>query len=585
MSAASSSSKGFVGYLKGLFRKSDASNTAVADVQPRSPEPPAPRAPVLPVHPQSGNGNGNNHGSFNGIRIPLQAILATLPLELSARVIQKEVGDLTVPVGYDRILSQLGSGMVKVNFGEIRLAAPHVFSPGTNCDRVVIVLPLGEILPRLKPAMLMRRPCQKQIEVPADIVSPFGAQGEGLVFSVGSPKSESHATPSLAVPASHSTVTPGAALARARGPLPATAPNLPEQIFKRAPAPSIAPTSDPVTPSSVPPSVAVTPPSSPLPPKDSAPATKSYFSSMPVPRAIKPAQPTQPEPGTPNSVDATTLLMSLSSLAQNWPEALRKEIVQVNLTDARLALPAGLIEAALKRGWVSFPWKTIRTWIRPSPVTAMSANDNMDLELPLNVLAPLFLAYQKATDKPHQKVTIDEAIPNLFFGLPKPDSPAAENLAAPTAKPADTNYYVWDDVSETAHVDESEIKRNAPTGTDFVRRCATPNEIVSRAAALDGVAGALIALPDGLMVASRIPTELNGDTLAAFLPQIFAKVSQTTRELRMGELNNLNFTVGNVPWKIFRVNAVFFATFGRAGEPLPTAQLSALAVELDHRNK
>ena len=86
-------------------------------------------------------------------------------------------------------------------------------------------------------------------------------------------------------------------------------------------------------------------------------------------------------------------------------------------------------------------------------------------------------------------------------------------------------------------------------------------------------------------MASQIPPELNGDTLAAFLPQIFSKVSQTTRELRMGELNNLNFTVGNVPWKIFRVNAIFFAAFGRAGEALPTGQLVALAAELDHKNK
>jgi len=134
-------------------------------------------------------------------------------------------------------------------------------------------------------------------------------------------------------------------------------------------------------------------------------------------------------------------------------------------------------------------------------------------------------------------------------------------------------------------VDETEFKRKSATGTDFIVKYATPNEIVSRAAALDGVAGALIALPDGLMVANRIPPELNGDTLAAFLPQIFSKVSQTTKELRMGELNNLSFTVGNVPWKIFRVNAIYFAAFGRVGEALPTAPLAALAAELDRKNK
>ena len=78
---------------------------------------------------------------------------------------------------------------------------------------------------------------------------------------------------------------------------------------------------------------------------------------------------------------------------------------------------------------------------------------------------------------------------------------------------------------------------------------------------------------------------MNGDTLAAFLPHIFGKVTQCTKELRMGELNNLSFTVGNVPWKVFRVNAIYFAAFGRPGEPLPGVQLAALAGELDHRAK
>jgi predicted regulator of Ras-like GTPase activity (Roadblock/LC7/MglB family) len=144
---------------------------------------------------------------------------------------------------------------------------------------------------------------------------------------------------------------------------------------------------------------------------------------------------------------------------------------------------------------------------------------------------------------------------------------------------------VWDDSHDTARIHESEVKRGPTPGTKFVAKYATPNEVVSRAAGLDGVAGALIALPDGLMVANRLPPDLNADTLAAFLPQIFGKVSQCTKELRMGDLNNLNFTVGNVPWKIFRVNAIFFAAFGQAGVPLPTAQLAALAAELDHKPK
>jgi predicted regulator of Ras-like GTPase activity (Roadblock/LC7/MglB family) len=206
----------------------------------------------------------------------------------------------------------------------------------------------------------------------------------------------------------------------------------------------------------------------------------------------------------------------------------------------------------------------------------------------LKVVAPPFLARQKETAKFRKKVSVDDEIPNLFFGFPRPESGSA-TVASPTstaaaAQPADTNFYIWDDGSEQLRVQDDAQVGSSP-GTKFVAKYATPNEVVSRASALDGVAGALIALPDGLMVASRVSPDLNGDTLAAFLPQIFGKVNQCTKELRMGELNNVNFTVGNVPWKIFRVNAIFFAAFGRAGEPLPTAQLAALAVELDHRPK
>ena len=151
------------------------------------------------------------------------------------------------------------------------------------------------------------------------------------------------------------------------------------------------------------------------------------------------------------------------------------------------------------------------------------------------------------------------------------------------AKLADSNYYIWGETNDAPRLDETEYKRSQRPATDFTSRYATPQEIVTRALALPGVVGALVALPDGLRVASQIPSDLNGDTLAAFLPQIFDRVSQSTKELRMGSLNNINFTVGNVPWKIFRVNAVYFAAFGCAGEPLPAVQLAALAAELDRK--
>ena len=357
--------------------------------------------------------------------------------------------------------------------------------------------------------------------------------------------------------------------------------------------------------------------------------------TMPAAPVI-PMAPQQAAPVAPAAPEVC-VNVPLMMLTESWPEVLRGEIEQLHLTQAQLALPVRLVEPALKQGRIAFPWSVVRSWIRPAPLPTVSAHDGMVLELPLRVIAPLFIARQRNAGGPRQKVQVNEKIPNLFFGFPQPDSapepaapvapapaafappppaPAAPIPMAPVSMPApvqqipqeipevifqpkaaapaaaqprppvptDTNFYVWGEAGETPIGEATEVRRTSP-GTDFLSRYATPNEVVSRAASLDGVAGALVALPDGLMVASKLSPDLNGDTLAAFLPHIFGKVNQCTKELRMGELNNLNFTVGNVPWKIFRVNAIFFAAFGTAGKPLPTAQLAALAGELDRKKQ
>jgi len=552
------------------------------------PKPSAPPKPVRVAPPTDSNG-----GDSTKVRIPLQAIVAVLPLEVRTRVVrQADLTDVMVPVPVDTIVSQLGSGVVTMPFGEIRQAAPRIFSSSTNCDHVEVGMPLGEILTRLDPVLLARRASQKKVNVPAEITSPFGKLGLGLTISTGNAKT---GTPTTApVRGASSSSAPAARPQSFTMRQPSA---VPDHIFKRAAAPSrsedasVTPIS-PIVPASPVAGTPVTPvkpvaPATPTPTPASRP--KDFLSAPPVPRAVRPATPVSSAPIPPGTTDESPpLSVSLSSLAESWPQGVRQEIVRFNLANARVTLPARQVEAALKNGRVMFTWKTLRALAEPASPLQPSAYDATELELPLSVLAPLFLARKKSEAKSQQRTAIDETIPNLFFGLPQaePVAPPPPAAAPQANKVVDTNFYIWDDVSDTARVDETEFKRKMETGgTDFVARYATPNEIVSRAAALDGVAGALIALPDGLMVANRIPPDLNGDTLAAFLPQIFAKVSQTTKELRMGELNNLHFTVGNVPWKIFRVNAIFFAAFGRAAEALPTGPLAALAAELDHKNR
>jgi predicted regulator of Ras-like GTPase activity (Roadblock/LC7/MglB family) len=596
-----------------------------------------------------------------GIRLPLYTIISVLPLELKTRIRLTMVADIYVNIPLEQVLVQLGSGVVKITFGELRsMVAPDVFAPQTDLDETEIPLPLNEILPQINPAMIARRQSQRQVQVPEDIHGPFGKDLAGVSLAdpratkpvapapsaqapaprevkLSPPTPQARPVPPVRPTAAVPLAKPAAPIAPAKpaAPVPPLKPATPIQFNPpKAPAPKAptpaqvpAPESDPIpmipfrssissTPTPRPPTA--TPSGSP-PVRPSLPSSRGV-GATPLP-AVASRLPATPSNGNGHPVAArhaqaapaasaapdVFLSVPIAALCESWPEVLRSEIEQLNLSEAHVALPVKFIEPALKQGKIAFTWKVLRSWIRPATLPTVSAHDGMVLELPLRIIAPLFLARQKKGSQSNQKVEVDEKIPNLFFGFPQGESAAAavEEAVAPAPAPApavqaseeteanfapvsksngmvDTNFYTWNESSDAPQVDESAAKKTSP-GTDFLTRYATPNEVVSRAAALDGVAGALVALPDGLMVASKLSADLNGDTLAAFLPHIFGKVSQCTKELRMGELNNLHFTVGNVPWKIFRVNAIFFAAFGNAGQPLPTAQLAALAGELDRK--
>jgi len=627
-----------LGFLKKLVRRPSATS---ADESAMSTSQPAPApAPIYSSAPTKVFFDGPQpqprktapppvRHNGKGMEISLQKILSSLPLELQPRVVQADVGDVTLSVPLEKVLAQLSRGVVRISFGELRQAVPEVFTLENDRDRVLVQLPLEDILSNLNPALIARRRVQRQVEVPSEISSPFDVESQALVFDGGAGESEPEPTPAPfpprhsaltssppaapshpVAPSHHTTLTPPAApppspVIRPRfspavpsNQPPAQAPLKPQAFAPAPPPPQLKPQAFAPAPPPPPPAAPVNPMAPPsarkpapeprLPSPETqvpiAPAIppgpgvlRDFHSAPPAPAPAQFAAPTRP------AHEPEPLLVALMSLAEAWPEPVRKEIVDLKLVEAKVALPTSAVEQALKQGRIAFSWKTLRSWIKPAVLPAVSAHDGAVLELPLKIVAPLFLARQRSAAKAPQKVAVDEEIPNLFFGFPQPEQ--AVSPAAATARPADTNYYVWNDSADTVHVHESDVKRGPSPGTKFVAKYATPNEVVSRAGGLEGVAGALIALPDGLMVASHLSPDLNGDTLAAFLPQIFGKVSQCTKELRMGDLNNLNFTVGNVPWKIFRVNAIFFAAFGRAGEPLPTAQLAALAAELDHKPK
>jgi predicted regulator of Ras-like GTPase activity (Roadblock/LC7/MglB family) len=108
----------------------------------------------------------------------------------------------------------------------------------------------------------------------------------------------------------------------------------------------------------------------------------------------------------------------------------------------------------------------------------------------------------------------------------------------------------------------------------------TPQEIVEKTSSLRGVAGALITTVDGLPVAFQLPSNLNGNAVAAFIPQMYTRITQYTRDLKLGDAKHLTILVENVPLQIFKSGSVYFTALGKANENLPKPQLTAIAAAL-----
>jgi predicted regulator of Ras-like GTPase activity (Roadblock/LC7/MglB family) len=108
----------------------------------------------------------------------------------------------------------------------------------------------------------------------------------------------------------------------------------------------------------------------------------------------------------------------------------------------------------------------------------------------------------------------------------------------------------------------------------------TPSEIVENTVKLPGVAGAIVALQEGLPVASSLPEGVKSDVVAAFLPQIFARLNQYSGEMKLGEVDDLLFTTHGAHCQIYRLGFVYLAVLGKPGESLPWAELRLISEEL-----
>ena len=568
------------------------------------------------------------------VELPLAPILEKLPADLRARITMPlaELGEASISISAGQILPQLAGGAVRITFGQLHAAAPTLFNVGEDYDSLAVSLPLDLVLARLNRRWLSRSGVQKKIETPQEVENVF-IRRSAEVAPAAAPSKQGvlAATPRQEVAAKAAPATPAITPPPA-APAPQIATSGTQIKLRMVPA-TPAPETPTGSPTPIRPTGPATPPASvrPAAPLPHAPAVRtvsptpiraaapaaSPASVRPVaplppqapsvravsPTPIRPAAPIHsPSPATPAAPARSTgsgtpspasLLVPLSPLTEKWPEALRHELAQHDLADATVALPLDAVEAGLKRGIVVLFWRELRGRIHPTPLTAVSVHDGAALELPLKVIAPLFIAQKRPAARSRSAGELDRSIPDLFVSAaPKaaaPASPPEPASVPPGPKKGDTNYYVWEDknerpVAEPAEAKPSETRLETPATEPACGRSLPPREIIRQAMALSGVAGAMVVLHDGLMVACELPPYLNADAAAAFLPQIFDRLSQCAGELRMGALTHLRFNLGNVSWQVFRLNSVFFAVFGRDGETPPEAQLASLAAELD-RNR
>jgi len=782
------------GAFSKLFKKSEPAPPAARST---GPQPPPRGTGPLPKDETAGRAAvprppGGQVGGGEALVVPYSAIIKLIPQELWGKLAPAGVAGYNYTIPRKSVLEQLPHGAVKVSFGELRRNAPSgVFINTAGEDTRLVDLPLAEILAQLHPDSLSRRPDQGRVVISTEVPDLFGARGERLAPLRVMEKKEvgttSFARQKGAAPAAPKPIAPIAPLPLPNNaaPLPAAPAPAPvirmQPVAPNAPAPSASPRPAAPIPFSLPkqttaPTPSAAPPVRPLPQKPMAPAPVAGVAPVvPIPQPIAPPAPVAPAPQiAAEPPSAAPFLIALAVVAESWPDGVRQELAQLKIPDAKIALPPVDICEGLKRGRVQYSWRTLRSWIQPTPFYATpSPHDELMLELPLRTLTPLFLdfirsnpvnrqvadaeniteffrkAEQASATSPElmqplftpaappapqpiaptvpvpppgftppapaapasaavpvvvpsaggpaleptiengsiclpisliangwpepvmrdiasfglgnsrieipipsveagvkagrlefvwrelcgwlnppskpalvsinaenritlplgliaplflksrgagqarKRTSVAQDIPDLFNAAGKPIAPsmaAAQATAAPAAVEPAAPAAATPAPASVPSPAAVPVQKKTPTNlselfNEPAKKSWTPNEIVQRTTQLPNVAGALIALQDGLLVATNMPSDLKTDTIAAFVPQIFGRMNQYSKELQMGDTKAVSFTVECGTVQVYNAGIIYFAAFGKSAALLPLAELELIAAELGRHTK
>ena len=527
-------------------------------------------------------------GGVEVASLPLRAILEKLPPELRAIVNQLPDPSVKIVLPVNTILKQLATGAVKMSLASLLRQAPQgTFKTTVGEEKQMVEVPLAEVFKCVDAARLGRRTDQRRYDVPEDVAGLFGRNGStrSVTAAASAPAEAPRAevtqpiSPALApVPGPVARVEP-AKIVR----MPGIAPAAPTPTNGNGNGHAAAPTNgngkgNGHTTSAVPASV----------PKPHAPV------AAPKPHAV------------PAAVCTGDLVLSFVELASSWPEGIRSELSLVP-GDTKLVIPAPAVSGGLQKGRVVFPWSQVRMWLKPGLSAATAIPEDFELVFPLKIVAPAFVVATGAT-KRREAAQIDHSLPD-FFGpsagqQPKSEAPApapaAETVQPIVAPPAEIVAEIAPPapepvaaplkftlvreeptaVPEVAPVSEPVAQ---PVAVPHAASASSPTEIVRLACELPGVAGAVVALEEGLVVAQKLPSGFSADTFAAFMPQIFGRLEKYTSEMQLGAAAEITIQSAQGPWSIARRGKIYFGILGRAGERLPDS-LGNLADQLAAHN-
>lgn len=553
--------------LKQFFKKPV---PAPAVSKPASAAPPAPAKPAAPAPDKpaatpakataapapAAAPAARPVASGDGLEIPLKAIMEKMPEALARKVANPSE---VVVIPKKLVTQQLPSGAVRIAFGDLRRMAPAgaLLAAGDD-EQKLVEIPLSEILPKLSQSDFGRRTDQKVIEIPDDVAGIFGPKGE----PVTPPK----------------TTVIGVAPVETPGQKPAPAPAAPAPKPPPAPTPAPAVAKAPVPPP-VPPAP---PPAEPAGPLKVSTDLLQQMAAATSTTAAKPAAPA-PAPAAAPVAPAGMVAVPVAAVSGSWPEGIKQEVQALRLSEGSLLVPVEEMGRALKMGKVAFSWKQLLAWTNPALSTK---HGDQVVELALKVVAPLFLAVSKPA-APQKKIQVDPSIPDMFLGKGAPaaaavaPAPAPAPAAAP-AVPAPSPAPTPAPVPAPAVAAKPAAAPAAPAvePAKVVISAKTPAEAVQAAIKLPGVAGAVVASEDGLLVAAQLLPPLTGDKIAAFTPQLFQRTAQFGRDVGAGTLEALFFSFNGATWRVNRCGRMYLAVVGQPQRPLPLTELAQLEREL-----